>query len=220
MDIKFDWQKIWKTICRHNFVLTLKPQSLLWSFRVSYYNVIFTRFPGMITSNINKCTETSASRVHSDYTMTQCMASHGCWLDVNSLVHTHIKSPKKWLPEALRYHRHFCIITKVGIHFAVPRRVVGRVDPNTAGKVLWPVPKATNHNECGLLAYAMAGLEPQSIVWRTYAKEWSQHIWPLGHGNLFDNWKSFIILPKLNENSLKDIKNIYFHYTVHTRCIG
>ena len=74
--------------------------------------------------------------IHSDHTTMQCTEPGGRRLDGDSLGHTHIKSPNKCLREALCHHHHLILLRnlKAGTYFAVPRRVAGWVDPNTASK--------------------------------------------------------------------------------------
>ena len=76
------------------------------------------------------------ARVHSDHTMTQCTAPGGRPLDGDSLGHTPIKSACARLLEALRHYHHLVLSQnlKACTHFAVARRVVCRVDSDTAGK--------------------------------------------------------------------------------------
>ena len=53
---------------------------------------------------------------------------------------------------------------KAGTHFAVPWREAGRIDPDRAGKVPQPMPKAAVHTECGLTVSVVTWLEPWSIA--------------------------------------------------------
>ena len=57
--------------------------------------------------------------------------------DEDSLRYTLFKSALKWQPELATPPSLLLLISspKAGIHFAIPRRVMGWVDPDTAGKV-------------------------------------------------------------------------------------
>ena len=98
----------------------------------------------MTMFSVLSCAEISALKVHSDLKMTHCTALGGRRLDGDSLNHTHFNSALKWLPKALRHQHNVVLLPnpKAVTHFAVPCRVTGWVGPDTAGKVLRPVPKS------------------------------------------------------------------------------
>ena len=92
---------------------------------------------------------------------------------------TVLARPSSSLPRHGSY-KHYTfptVITKpkeAGAYFAFPLRVAGWVDPDTAGKVLHPVPKTALDNECGLPVCPRQGSSP---VTRVTLKERR----PLGH---------------------------------------